>query len=128
MHKKRVRRFGTRVGKLEIHICTKTKCTNRTVEVKVRSAEAAPSVHTGLTLLAAVQKLVAERRLGGAAEVREATCMSSCPVGPRLDLMQDNARVRYIKRQRPTGRPDFVTWSSIDSIEGELQSWLEEGM
>ena len=120
------------MGKLEIHICTKTKCTNRTVEVKVRSAEAASRdagktrVHTGLTLLAAVQKLVAERRLEGVTEVREATCMSSCPVGPRLDLMQDNTRVRYIKRQRPTGRPDFVTWNSITSIEDEIRSWLGE--
>lgn len=123
---KECRRFGTRVGKLEIHICTKTKCTNRTVEVKVRSAEAAPGVHTGLTLLAAVRKLVTERQLEGVAEVREATCMSSCPVGPRLDLMQDDTRVRYIKRQRPTGRPDFVTWSSINSIEDEIRSWLGE--
>ena len=116
------------MGKLEIHICTKTKCTNRTVEVKVRSAEVAPSVHTGPTLLAAVRNLVTERRLEGVAEVRKATCMSSCPVGPRLDLMQDDARVRYIKRQRPTGRPDFVTWSSINSIEDEVRSWLEERM
>ncbi len=114
------------MGKLEIHICTKTKCTNRTVKVKVRSAEAAPGVHTGLTLLAAVCNLVTERQLEGVAEVREATCMSSCQVGPRLDLMQDNTRVRYIKRQRPTGRPDFVTWSSIDSIEDEIRSWLGE--
>ena len=121
-----MRRVGTRVGKLEIHICTKTKCTNRTVEVKVRSAETAPGIHTGLTLLAAVQKLVAEQRLEGVTEVREATCMSSCPVGPRLDLMQDNTRVRYIKRQRPTGRPDFVTWNSITSIEDEIRSWLGE--
>ncbi len=112
------------MGKLEIHICTKTKCTNRTVEVKVRRAEAAPGVHTGLTLLAAARKLVAEQRLGGVAEVREATCMSSCPVGPRLDLMQADTRVRYIKRQRPTGRPDFVTWGSIDSLEDEIRSWL----
>ena len=116
------------MGKLEIHICTRTKCTNRTVEVKVRSAEAASDVHTGLTLLAAVQKLVAERRLEGVAEVRTAACMSSCPVGPRLDLMQDDMRVRYIKRQRPTGRPDFVTWNSINSIEDEIRSWLEERM
>ena len=116
------------MGKLEIHICTKTKCTNRTVEVKVRSAEAASGVHTGLTLLAAVRNLVTERRLEGVAEVREAACMSSCPVGPRLDLMQDDMRVRYIKRQRPTGRPDFVTWSSINSIEDELRSWLGERM
>jgi len=116
------------VGKLEIHICTKTKCTNRTVEVKVRSAETAPGIHTGLTLLAAVQKLVAEQRLEGVTEVRKAACMSSCPVGPRLDLMQDDTRVRYIKRQRPTGRPDFVTWSSINSIEDEIRSWLEERM
>ena len=114
------------MGKLEIHICTKTKCTNRTVEVKVRSAEATPSVHTGLTLLAAVRNLVTERQLEGMVEVREATCMSSCPVGPRLDLIQDNTRVRYIKRQRPTGRPDFVTWSSIDSIEDEIRNWLGE--
>ena len=112
------------MGKLEIHICTKTKCTNRTVEVKVRSVEAAPGVHTGLTLMTATRKLIAERQLGGVAEVREAVCMSSCPVGPRLDLLQDDTRVRYIKRQRPTGRPDFVTWSSIDSIEDEVQSWL----
>ncbi len=116
------------MGKLEIHICIKTKCTNRTVEVKVRSAEAAPSVHTGLTLLAEVQKLVAERRLEEVTEVCEATCMSSCPVGPRLDLMQDDTRVRYIKRQRPTGRPDFVTWSSINSVEDEIRGWLGERM
>lgn len=114
--------------KLEIHICTKTKCTNRTVEVKVHSAEAALGVHTGLTLLAAVRNLVTERQLEGMVEVREATCMSSCPVGPRLDLMQDDTRVRYIKRQRPTGRPDFVTWSSINSLENEIRSWLEERM
>ena len=116
------------MGKLEIHICTKTKCTNRMVEVKVRSAEAAPGVHTGLTLLAAVRNLVTERQLERGVEVREATYMSSCPVGPRLDLMQDDTRVRYIKRQRPTGRPDFVTWSSINSIEDEIRSWLEERM
>ena len=114
------------MGKLEIHICTKTKCTNRTVEVKVRSAAPASDVHTGLTLLAAVQELVAEQRLEGVTEVREATCMSSCPVGPRLDLIRDGTRVRYIKRQRPTGRPDFVTWNSITSIEDEIRSWLGE--
>jgi len=123
---KECRRVGARVGKLEIHICTKTKCTNRTVEVKVRSAEVVPDVHTGLTLLTAIRNLVTERQLEGVAEVRKAACMSSCPVGPRLDLMQDDTRVRYIKRQRPTGRPDFVTWGSIKSIEDEIRSWLGE--
>ena len=49
------------------------------------------------------------------------------PVGPRADLMQDAERVRYIKRERPTGRPDFVTWLSIDNVEGEIQKWLGEG-
>ena len=114
------------MGKLEIHICTKTKCTNRTVEVKVRKADAEPCVYNGLKLLTAVRKLVDERQLREVAEVRDVACMSSCPVGPRLDLMQDDTRVRYIKRQRPTGRPDFVTWFSIDSIEDEIQSWLGE--
>ena len=114
------------MGKLEIHICTKTKCTNRTVEVKVRSVEAAPGVHTGRTLLTAVQRLVTAQRLEGGTEVREATCMSSCPVGPRLDLMQDDRRVRYIKRAKPTGRADFVTWGSINSIEDEIRNWLGE--
>ncbi len=112
--------------KLEIHICTKTKCTNRTVEVKVRTDDAEPRVYNGLELLKAVRELVAERQLGDVAEVREVTCMSSCPVGPRADLMQEAKRVRYIKRQRPTGRPDFVTWLSIDSIEDEIQKWLGE--
>ena len=112
--------------KLAIHICTKTKCTNRTVEVKVRKADAGPGVHNGLKLLTAVRKLVAERQLGEVAEVRAATCMSSCPVGPRLDLMQAARRVRYIQRAKPTGRADFVTWCSIDSIEDEIQRWLGE--
>ena len=114
------------MGKLEIHICTKTKCTNRTVEVKVRKADAEPGVYNGLKLLTAVRKLVAERQLREVAEVRDATCMSSCPVGPRLDLMQADRRVRYIKRDKPTGRADFVTWYSIDSIEDEIQRWLGE--
>ena len=112
--------------KLEIHICTKTKCTNRTGEVKVRRDDAGLGVYNGLELLTAVRELVAERQLGDVAEVREVTRMSSCPVGPRADLMQDAKRVRYIKRQRPAGRPDFVTWLSIDSIEGEIQKWLGE--
>lgn len=114
------------MGKLEIHICTKTKCTNRTVEVKVRTDDAGSGLYNGLGLLTAVRELVAERQLGDVAEVREVTCMSSCPVGPRADFMQDAKRVRYIKRERPTGRSDFVTWLSIDSIEDEIQKWLGE--
>ena len=112
--------------KLKIHICTKIKCTNRTVEVKVRTDDAGPGVYNGLELLTAARELVAQRQLGDVVEVREVTCMSSCPVGPRADLMQEAKRVRYIKRRRPTGRPDFVTWLSIDSIENEIQKWLGE--
>ncbi len=115
------------VGKLEIDIRTKTKCTNRTLEVKVRKDAAEPRVYNGLELLTAVRELVAERRLGDVAEVREVTCMLSCPVGQRADLVQDARRVRYLKRERPTGRPDSVTWLSIDSVEGEIQKWLGEG-
>ncbi len=100
--------------KLEIHICTKIKCTNRTVEVKVRTDDAGPGVYNGL------EPLTAARQLRDVAEVREVTCTSSCPVGPRVDLMKEAKRVRYIKRRRPTGRPDFVKWLSIDSIENEI--------
>ena len=113
------------MGKLEIHICTKTKCTNRTVEVKVHKAQTEPHIYNGPDLLAAVQKLVNERQLGEVAEVRDVACMSSCPVGPRADLIQNEKRVRFIKREKPTGRSDFVTWLSIDSIEDEIDKWLD---
>jgi len=112
--------------KLEIHICTKIKCTKRTVEVKVRTDDAGPGVYNGLELLTAARELVAQRQLGDVAEVRGVTCMSSSPVGPRADLTQEAKRVRYIKRRRPTDRPDFVTRLSIDSIENEIQKWLGE--
>ena len=112
--------------KLEIHICTKIKCTNRTVEGKVRTDDAGPGGYNGLELLTAARELVAQRLLGDVAEVRGVTCMSSSPGGPRADLTQEAKRVRYIKRRRPTGRPDFVKWLSIDSIENEISKWLGE--
>ena len=109
--------------KLDIYVCTKSKCTAKRAIFSLQRGEA-PRDYNGPTLLAALTRLVQEKGLDDRVAVHEATCMSGCPVGPRMDLCRGAQRVMYFRRLTPTGRPDLVTWASIESVEGEIEAYL----
>jgi len=112
------------MSRLDIYICTKSKCTAKRVQVKLRATDETPGSFNGPELLSAIQELVSSRQLDQVVSVHEATCMSGCPVGPRVDMCVGSQRVMYFQRQKPTGREDLITWASVASVEEALKSHL----
>jgi len=106
--------------RLDIYVCTKSKCTAKRAAISIRVGEVQQD-YNGPTLLAALTRLVHDKGIGDRVEVHEATCMSGCPVGPRMDLGSGSQRVMYFRRLTPTGRTDLVTWASIESVESEIE-------
>ena len=109
--------------RLDIYICTKSKCTAKRAAISLQRGEAQRD-YNGPALLAAVTQFVDEKGLADRVAVHEATCMSGCPVGPRMDLCCGSQRFMYFRRLTPTGRPDLVTWTSIESVEQEIETHL----
>ena len=109
--------------RLDIYVCTKSKCTAKRVALRI-SAGDRPQDYNGPALLTALTQLVHDKGIGDRVAVHEATCMSGCPVGPRMDLCAGSRRVMYFRRLTPTGRADLVTWTSIDSVESEIEASL----
>ncbi|MBM4259465.1 MAG: hypothetical protein FJ147_26645 [Deltaproteobacteria bacterium] len=108
------------MAQLDIYVCTKSKCTAKRVQVKMRATDSAPGSYNGPMLLEAIRELVEQRSQTACVFVHEVACMAGCPVGPRVDMVCDEQRVMYFNRQRPTGRTDMVTWQSVESVEQEI--------
>jgi predicted metal-binding protein len=109
--------------RLDIYICIKSKCTVKRATISLHKDEV-PRDYNGPALLAALAQLVHEKGLNDRVAIHEATCMSGCPVGPRMDLCSGSQRIMYFRRLIPTGRPDLVTWTSIESVEREIETYL----
>jgi predicted metal-binding protein len=116
------------MNRLDIYICTKSKCTARQVQLKLRAADPEPGSYNGPELLDAIRDLVAQDQLHECVEVHEAMCMSGCPVGPRVDMIVGARRVMYFQRKMPTGRSDLVSWISVDSVEGAIDGHLSSSV
>jgi hypothetical protein len=112
--------------RLDIYVCTKSKCTAKQVTLKLRANEAESDFYNGPALLAAIRELTAQRNLGERVAVYEAACMSGCPVGPRVDMVIGSRRVMYFQRKTPTGREDLVSWVCVDSVESAIDQHLLE--
>jgi predicted metal-binding protein len=108
---------------LDIYVCTKSKCTAKRAAISIRVGEVQQD-YNGPALLAALTQFMHDKGIGDRVEVHEATCMSGCPVGPRMDLCSGSQRVMYFRRLMPTGRADLVAWTSIESIEREIEVYL----
>ena len=106
--------------RLDIYICTKSKCTAKRVQIKLRAQDTEAESYNGPELLSAIRKLVSSRQLDQVVSVHETMCMSGCPVGPRVDMCVGSQRVMYFQRWKPTGREDLITWASVESIEEEI--------
>jgi predicted metal-binding protein len=113
------------MSQLDIHVCTKSKCTAKRVQVKLQAAAPEPGLYNGPALLDAIRELVEAKSQTAHISVHEVACMAGCPVGPRVDMVCKGQRVMYFNRQRPTGRADLVTWQSVESIEQEINNRLE---
>ena len=109
--------------RLDMYVCTKSKCTAKQVALCVRTG-AARRDYNGPALLAALTQLVHDKGIGDRVTVHAASCMSGCPVGPRMDLCSGSQRIMYFRRLTPTGRVDLVTWASIESVENEIETHL----
>jgi hypothetical protein len=114
------------MSRLDIYICTKSKCTAKRVQVKLRIMDEEVGSYNGPELLSAIRALVAGKHLEPLVSIHEATCMSGCPVGPRVDMCVGSRRVMYFHRQKPTGRDDLITWMSVASVEEAIASHLAE--
>ena len=108
------------MSKLDIYICTKSKCTAKRVQVKLRAQDSKAGSYNGPGLLSAIRAFVANEYLQQVVSIHEAACMSGCPVGPRVDMYMGSQRVMYFQRQKPTGRDDLLVWGSVESIEEEI--------
>ncbi len=115
------------MSRLDIYICTKSKCTAKRVQVKLHTADNEAGSYNGPELLSAIRELVSSKHLEQIVSVHEATCMSGCPVGPRVDMCVGSRRVMYFHRQKPTGRDDLITWMSVASVEDAITSYLTDG-
>jgi len=109
--------------RLNVYICTKSKCTAKRAAISIHRDEVQRD-YNGPALLVALTQLVHEKGLDDRVAVHEATCMSGCPVGPRMDLCSGSQRIMYFRRLTPTGRPELVAWTSIESIEREIEACL----
>src|SRR5262245_52878196 len=114
------------MSRLDIYICTKSKCTAKRAQLKLRTEEAATGSYNGPELLDAIRKLVAQKELGESVEVHEAACMSGCPVGPRVDMIIGSRRIMYFQRKNPTGREDLISWVSVGSVEETIDEHLQK--
>jgi hypothetical protein len=112
--------------RLDIYICTKSKCTAKKAPLKLRASDAEAGAYNGPALLAAVRQLLEEKRLGDEVAVHEAACMAGCPVGPRLDMVVGSRRVMYFQRKQPTGREDLISWVSVASVEEAIALRLQQ--
>jgi len=112
------------MSQLDIYVCTKSKCTAKHVQVKVRATDAEQGSYNGPALLDAIRELVEKKHLQDQVRIHEVACMAGCPVGPRVDMVDDGKRVMYFNRQRPTGRSDLVTWQVVESVEQEVNKQL----
>jgi predicted metal-binding protein len=117
--------FGA-MDRLDIYICTKSKCTARVATLKLRSGDKAPHSYNGPALFEAIRALIVQKNLNKHIEVHEAACMSGCPVGPRVDMVVGARRVMYFQRQTPTGREDLISWGCVDSVESAIEHHLRE--
>lgn len=114
------------MNRLDIYICTKSKCTAKNVQLKLRSSEAEVMTYNGPALLEAIRNLVVQKNLEAQVEVHETACMAGCPVGPRVDMVLGSRRIMYFQRKNPTGREDLISWSSVGSVEEAIESHLHE--
>lgn len=112
--------------RLDIYICTKSKCTAKKVQLKLRSEEAAPGAYNGPALLVAVRALVIAKELDDRVQVHEAACMAGCPVGPRVDMIVNTQRFMYFQRKTPTGRADLISWNGVANVESAIEQHLQE--
>jgi predicted metal-binding protein len=112
------------MNKLDIYICTKSKCTAKRVQIKLWATDAQADSYNGPALLVAIRELIAKKQLDDCVGVHEVMCMSGCPVGPRVDLVSGPRRVMYFQRKVPTGREDLVSWAFIASVEEEIDAYL----
>ena len=112
------------MSQLDIYVCTKSKCTAKRIQVKLRESDIAPGSYNGPALLNAIRELVEAKSQTAHISVHEVACMAGCPVGPRVDMVCKGQRVMYFNRQRPTGRADLVTWQSVESVESEIEHYL----
>ncbi|MGE0825396.1 MAG: hypothetical protein AB7G75_20600 [Candidatus Binatia bacterium] len=110
--------------RLDIYVCTKSKCTAKSVQVKLRVSDAKATSYNGPALLAEIRQLVSDRQLQDKVYVHEVACMAGCPVGPRVDMVADGKRVMYFRRPTPTGRDDLLSWVSVESVESAMNAHL----
>ncbi|MBI3757208.1 MAG: hypothetical protein HY267_04445 [Deltaproteobacteria bacterium] len=112
--------------RLDIYICTKSKCTAKKTQLKLRTTDAEVGPYNGPALLNAVRQLIEQKQLDDQVAVHEAVCMAGCPVGPRLDMVLGSRRIMYFQRKNPTGREDLISWVCVGSIEEAIDSHLQE--
>src|SRR5262245_46645471 len=112
--------------RLDIYVCTKSKCTTKRVALKLRADKTEAASYNGPALLQAIREFIRQKNLGERVEVHEAACMSGCPVGPRVDMVVGSRRVMYFQRKTPTGRADLVTWGCVESVESAIDQHLGE--
>ncbi len=112
------------MNRLDIYICTKSKCTEKWAQIKLWSADTGAGSYNGPALVGAIRQLVTEKQLDGCVGVHDTACMSGCSVGPRVDMIRGSRRVMYFQRKRPTGRDDLVGWPFIESLEGAIEECL----
>ena len=110
------------MDRLDIYICTKSKCSAKSMQVKLRSTDAEDRSYNGPALLEAVRSLVATQQLEDSVAVHETDCQSGCPVGPRMDVVCRKQRVMYFRRKKPTNREDMVSWQSVESLENVVRN------
>jgi hypothetical protein len=65
----------TAMSRLDIYICTKSKCTAKHAQVKLRTANKMPGAYNGPELLSAIRAFVADEHLEQVVGVHEATCI-----------------------------------------------------
>jgi hypothetical protein len=117
--------FGA-MHRLDIYICTKSKCTAKKTQLKLRTSDSKLESYNGPALLASIRPLILQKRLGEQVKVYEAACMAGCPVGPRVNMVVNSRRIRYFQRQNPTGRDDLISWVCVGSFEEAIDSHLQE--
>jgi predicted metal-binding protein len=114
------------MNRLDIYICTKSKCTAKKAQLKLRSSDAEAGTYNGPALLAAIRNLIVQKNLETQVKVHETACMAGCPVGPRVDMVLGSRRIMYFQRKNPTGREDLISWGCVGSVEEAIESYLQE--
>jgi len=112
---------------VQLYLCTQQDCARRVVALKIYTDDATTTSLTGPELQQRLHSLITQKGIERWVNVREASCMRGCRVGPRLNVVTDGCfqdAVRYLHLPATRRHWRCVAWTDVDSVESLLNHYV----